>query len=218
MFLPGGKSLPSPLQVKLGTKSMCIFYFWFYFTLIFVLFFFFFVCGRREGKGSMLSSGPKPPLSPLNSRQYRTGALLCFNLLLYSVVGVWRRSVSARTPQDPPWGCAALGQLGSLVTARIGLANHCSDGGGVIKNASYSGPENSSLLPERSHFFPVLFFFLLIQQTTRPSCCDRRHPCSTTPPFNDTLALCTLANMAQILPVEGGRHADISEGNLKIVR
>lgn len=129
--------------------------------LFYSLFFFFLVCGRREGRGSMLSTGPEPPLPPLTSRQFRTGALLCFDLLLYSVVGVRRRSVSARTSQDSPWGCAALGQLGSHVTARGRvLANHCLYGGGVIKNASYSGPENSSLLPDRSHFFvPILFYF-----------------------------------------------------------
>lgn len=46
---PWGEPLPSPLQFKLGTKSMCMFYFWFYFTLFFLFdSLFFFVCGRRE--------------------------------------------------------------------------------------------------------------------------------------------------------------------------
>lgn len=58
---------------------MCMFYFWFYFTFIFVevLFSFIFCCGEAEGR--LFTS-----LCPLPNIQYRKGALLCFNLLLYS--------------------------------------------------------------------------------------------------------------------------------------
>lgn len=50
-----------------------------------------------------MSTGPLAPPSHhlyLNI-QYRKGALLCFDLLLYSVVNVWRRGVSAHLPGRP---------------------------------------------------------------------------------------------------------------------
>lgn len=214
MFLPGGKSLPPPLQVKLG-KKVCVSFIFGFISLSFLFYSFFFCLWQEEvgGRGRVHAvPWPDPPLSPLTSRQCRTGALLCFNLLLYSVVGVWRRSVSARTSQDPSWGSAALGQSGSHVTAPDSASQSLfirrGRGRGVIKNASYSGPENCSLLPERSHFFPVLFVPLLTQQTTRPSCCDRGPPCATTPQLNH---LTTMAHIYQ------QRAADISQEDRKIV-
>lgn len=169
MFLPEGESLPSPLQVKLGTKSMCIFFLvLFHSRFCFLLLFFFLLLSVAggEGKGSWLSTGPNPP--PVSSDQQTVqdggSALLQPTIVQCCWLVCGEEASLLVAPRDPSWGvggCAALGQLGSHVTARrIVPANHCCYGGGVIKNTSYSGPDNSSLLPQRSHFFPfyVLFF------------------------------------------------------------
>lgn len=81
---------------------MCMFYFWFYFTFIFVevLFSFIFCCWGGGG-GLQCVHWPFTSLHPLPNIQYRKGALLCFNLLLYSVVNVWRRGVSAHLRARP---------------------------------------------------------------------------------------------------------------------
>lgn len=90
---------------------MCMFYFWFYFTFIFLLEFYsvlFYVVG---GGGHLTS------LHPLPNIQYRRGALLCFDLLLYSVVDVWRRGISARLPAHPAGARPVSWPVGSHVTA-----------------------------------------------------------------------------------------------------
>lgn len=109
MFLPWGKSLPSSLQFKLGTKKVCVsFYFVCFISLLFffveVLFFFLlFFFSWPERRGCSVSTGPLAPPSHLLylNIQHRKGALLCFDLLLYSVVNVWRRGVSAHLPGRP---------------------------------------------------------------------------------------------------------------------
>lgn len=73
---------------------MCMFYFlvlfhFFFFFLSFIQFYF------LLWGGVQCVHRPFTSLYPLPNIQYRKGALLCFNLLLYSVVNVWRRGVSA---------------------------------------------------------------------------------------------------------------------------
>lgn len=97
---PRGKSLPSSLQFKLGTKSMCMFYFFGLFHFFFfveVLFSFIFCCGEV----CSVSIGPSPP--SILYLTYSTGRGLCFafDLLLYSVVNVWRRVVSPHLRARP---------------------------------------------------------------------------------------------------------------------
>lgn len=89
---------------------MCMFYFWFYFTFLFVgvLFSFIFCCWG----GGLLTS-----LHPLPNIQYRKGALLCFDLLLYSVVDVWRGGISARLTACPAGAWPLRWPVGSHVTA-----------------------------------------------------------------------------------------------------
>lgn len=85
---------------------MCMFYFWFYFTFIFVDVLFSFIFLLVVWRGVRCVHRPFTSLHPLPNIQYRKGALLCFNLLLYSVVNVWRRGVCAllraRPPHPPP--------------------------------------------------------------------------------------------------------------------
>lgn len=91
---PRDKFLPPSLQFKLGTKSM-FYFFWFLFSFIFCWLFIF---GLR-GRCSVFVSTSPPSILCLTYSTGR-GALLCFDLLLYSVVDVWRRGVSADL-----WAC-----------------------------------------------------------------------------------------------------------------
>lgn len=81
---------------------MCMFYFWFYFTFIFVDVLFSFIFLLVVWRGVRCVHRPFTSLHPLPNIQYRKGALLCFNLLLYSVVNVWRRGVCALLRARPP--------------------------------------------------------------------------------------------------------------------
>lgn len=73
---------------------------------------------------------PFTSLYPLPNIQYRKGALLCFDLLLYSVVNVWRRGVSAdlRARPSPLWRAHGhhVGQRRAmLLPDGVKLASHC---------------------------------------------------------------------------------------------
>lgn len=81
---------------------LVLFHFYFRFIqfyFIFILFFFVFYVAGVEG--CSVSIRPLTSLHPLPNIQYRKGALLCFNLLLYSVVNVWRKGVSAHLRARP---------------------------------------------------------------------------------------------------------------------
>lgn len=56
------------------------------------------VCGR----GVECVRGPFTSLYPLPNIQYRKGALLCFGLILYSVVDVWRKASLLACGLAPP--------------------------------------------------------------------------------------------------------------------
>lgn len=192
---------------------MFIFYFWFYFTLTFVLFFFFCLWQEEVGGRGRVHAVPWPDPPPVSSDQQTVqdgGSALLQPTIVQCCGCVEKKRLcsylpgpllgkrSTRPVREPCY-CSADSASQSLFIWR---------GRGVIKNASYSGPENSSLLPERSHFFPVLFVPLLTQQTTRPSCCDRGPPCAATAQLNH---LTTMAHIYQ------QRAADISQEDRKIV-
>lgn len=163
------------------------------------------------GGGSMLSPGPTPPSVSSDQQTVQDGGSALLQPTIVQCCGCVEKKrlcsylpgpllgKRSTRPVREPCYCSADSASQSLFIRR---------GRGVIKNASYSGPENSSLLPERSHFFPVLFVPLLTQQTTRPSCCDRGPPCAATAQLNH---LTTMAHIYQ------QRAADISQEDRKIV-
>lgn len=83
VLLKGGESLPSALQVKLGTKSMCKFCFGFLFYFTFILMAFFFFSPTFFFFKEALPPSPSLPL-PSSLPKHRVqegGAPLCFDLL-----------------------------------------------------------------------------------------------------------------------------------------
>lgn len=100
---PRGKSLPSSLQFKLGTKKYVYVLFLVSFHFSFFFFFLrFYSVLLFVGQGGVQNvCRPFASLYPLPNIQYRMRALLCFNLLLYSVVDVWRRGISTHLQAHP---------------------------------------------------------------------------------------------------------------------
>lgn len=83
--------------------------------------------GRGKGPGCPL--GPEPPTPSVSSDQQtvQDGGSALLQPTFCTVLLVCGEEASLLLPpRDPSWGAAALGQLGSHVTARrIVLASHC---------------------------------------------------------------------------------------------